>query len=161
MYNITDIIDKAILQGEKRQAVMKGLLEKCQQPRMRIMISILIKSIERDIEFHRELEAELKDKELEDIDIRIYDQIATLLNQFEKNLVRLECMHSTEEILVEYEEFSKSLMALFINIQGRLAENGAAAYPVAYEAMTRMISDKRKMIKDIERLVNQSNKSIS
>lgn len=152
MYSVIDILKKAITQSNHRKDIMNRHWETASNIRTKIIISIIIKGIDRDIDFYQEVINDIDKSEVETITIDIYDKIASLMNQFTTNLRVLEEIDLDGDIIAQCMELNSSLLALFINIQGRLAESGAETFQKSYDVLSRIIEDKRRILTTAENL---------
>lgn len=152
MYSVIDILNKAIAQSKHRKDIMNRHWEKASNIRTKILISVIIKGIDRDIDFYEEVINDIDKAEVEKITIDVYDKIASLMNQFTVNLRVLEEIDLDGDIIGQCMELNSSLLALFINIQGRLAESGAETFQKSYDILSKIMEDKRRLLITAENL---------
>lgn len=81
-YNVIDVINKAINITIRKRTIYESLEQrKCDIPAVKIMSKVLVKEIDRTIQYYEKLKNEL---EFEEIDFYIYDKISFLMNLIKK-----------------------------------------------------------------------------
>lgn len=149
MYDIRDILKKAIAIAQKRIVVYNKVLENTPDPRMRIMIQIMISRLSQDITYYENIISELEVKDIEPIDFGIYDTIASLINQFVRTLTVPKCK-SKKEFLNFVIENESAVLALAVDIQGRLAQAEGRSDSQTYVILSKLILHKRFKIQELE-----------
>ncbi len=116
---------------------------------MRIMIQIMISRLSQDIAYYENIVKELEGKEIEPIDFGIYDTIASLINQFVRTLVVPICK-SKKEFFNFVIENESAVLALSVDIQGRLAQAEGRSDSQTYTILSKLILHKRFKIQELE-----------
>ena len=81
-YNIIDIIDKAInIENRRKIKIKKVIAENQVLPSVKLISKILCNKIDETIKYYEELKEELKNIEIEEIDLRTYDKMSFLINE--------------------------------------------------------------------------------
>ena len=152
-YNIIDILDKIITIANKRKDIYLSIYYKGQDvAKFQLIRTVLVKSVEKEIKYYENLKKELDHKNLEDIDFGIYDKIAFLMNQFSEKLT-CEEIDSINKIFNCTLYLHKDVLALYVSIQGRLVRNEKDTETLAYKILSNVLEEKRKVIKEFERLL--------
>lgn len=150
MYDVRDLIKKAIAIAEKKKRLLFGILENTPDPRLRILIQVMINMVEKDIQFYFTINQELEGQTLDPIDFAIYDTIASLVNQFGRGLVGQKI--KTRQEMVNFSvEIEKSVLALMLDIQGRLAQAEGGGHTTTYKIIGKAIEQKKRTIENLER----------
>lgn len=149
MYDIRDILKKAVLITEKRMEVYHKLLENTPDPRLRIMIQIMISRLAQDITYYGRIIEELENIDIEPIDFGIYDTISSLINQFVRTLT-VPNSKTRREFLNFVIENESATLALAVDIQGRLAQAEGRSDSQAYVIFSKIILHKRFKIQELE-----------
>lgn len=150
MYDVRDLIKKAIALAEKKKRLLLDILENTPDPRLRILIQVMINLVEKDIQFYITVNQEIEGQSLDPIDFAVYDTIASLINQFGRGLIGRK-IKSRQEMVNFSVEIEKSVFALMIDIQGRLAQAEGGGHSTTYEIIGRAIEQKKKSIENLER----------
>ena len=119
-YNIIDIIDKAIAIAYKRKELYTEISKQNHQPpAVKILSKVLADNVDKTFLYYENLKKEVNDEEVEKIDFAIYDKISFLINQFN---LRIHTTDATtpKEFLNFSLNFEKEILALFLDIQGRV-----------------------------------------
>ena len=86
MYDIRDILRKVINIATKIKGEYKKLQENSGDMRMRILIGVFIRSLDKDISYYEKLIDNLTDSIAETIDFDVFDKISSLVNQFTRTI---------------------------------------------------------------------------
>ncbi len=149
-YNIIDIMDKAIAIGYKRKELYIGISNQNHQPpAVKILSKVLADNLDKTLLYYEKLKKEVNDKEVEKIDFGIYDKISFLINQFNLRIYTTDITTPKEFISFSL-NFEKEILALFLDIQGRLIKNTNDTTSTAYMILTDMIKNKIKLIENLE-----------
>lgn len=152
-YNIIDIINKAINIENRRKSIIKNaLIEKKTSPAIKLISKVLCDKIDEIVKYYEELKAETKQAELEEIDLRTYDKMSFLINQFNERKYVLK-MTNVREYLNCMLELTVNKYSLFIDIQGRLVNNTSNTDTKTYEILSKIIADILKQIRTIEKTI--------
>lgn len=155
MYDVRDLIKKTIAIAIKKRRLYEQILENTPDPRVRILIQILMKQINKDLKFYEDLNASLESAELDPIDFGIYDNISSLINQFGRKLI-LPKIKTRREMLHFAIDTEKAVYALMIDIQGRLTQAEGNVTSTTYITMSRAIEQKRTVIHNLEHFEMES-----
>lgn len=152
-YNITDIIDKAInIENRKKITIKRVISENQVLPAVKLISKVLCNEIDETIRYYEELKEELKNIEIEEIDVRTYDKMSFLINQFNE-------MENTPEVtnvrdyLKSSLNLAKNKYSLFIDIQGRLVNNTSNANTKTYDILSKIITNIMNQIRCIENTI--------
>lgn len=149
MYDIRDLLMKAITQTENRKATYYKLLDNSPDPRMRILVQIMIARLDQEIVFYKKLESEIPVESIEPIDFAVYDMISSLINQFARRMEVPKC--TTRKEFVQYvTEVEKSVYALMVDIQGRLTQSEGRTDGISYMILSKVILHKSFRIQELE-----------
>jgi len=152
-YNIIDIIDKAINIEKRRKVVIKNaIIENKTSPAIKLISKVLCNQIDEIIKYYEELKVEIKYIELEEIDIRTYDKMSFLINEFNDRICVLK-VTNVREYLKSTLELEKNKYSLFIDLQGRLYNNTSDKGTKTYEILSKMIGNTLKHIQTIEETI--------
>lgn len=147
-YNVVDIIDKAISIANKRKEIIS---EKHNPNPSAVVISrVLIKEINKIIEYYEDLKNEIKSCEIEEIDFYTYDKISFLMNSF-SNKIKDVNVSSLRDFLKHSLETEKDLYAMFIDVRGRFVNKSSDVNTKTYETLTKIIENKARVIKMLEK----------
>lgn len=150
MYDVRDLIKKAIAIAEKKKRLLLSILENTPDPRLRILIQVMINTVEKDIQFYLTMNQELENQTLDPIDFAVYDTIASLINQFGRGMVSAKI--KTRQEMVNFSvDIEKAVLALMLDIQGRLAQAEGGGHSTTYVIVGRAIEQKKKTIENLER----------
>jgi hypothetical protein len=151
-YNIIDVLDKAIDIAHKRKRLYTEISnQKNQPPAVRIIAKVLADTVDTTFLYYEKLKKEVKDKEIEVIDFFIYDKISFLISQFNLRIHDADIKTSKELISFSL-NFESEILALFLDIQGRLIKTAADANSSTYLILSDMIQTKTKLIHNLENL---------
>lgn len=149
-YSIIDIIDKSVAIANKRKelyteiSVQNNLL-----PSIKILSKVLANNVNKTLLYYQKLKKEVNNDETEKIDFAIYDKISFLINQF--NLRAYSTDATTPKEFLDFSlHFEKEILALFLDIQGRLITHASDTTSKAYIILTDMIKIKTNLIHDLE-----------
>lgn len=150
MYDVRDLIKKAIAIAEKKKRLLLGILENTADPRLRILIQVMINMVEKDIQFYLTVNQEIEGQPLDPIDFGVYDTIASLVNQFGRGLIGRK-IKTRQEMVIFSVEIEKSVLALMLDIQGRLAQAEGGGHSTTYVVIGKAIDQKKRTIENLER----------
>ncbi len=151
MYDIRDILRKGIDITEKRKQQFKQLQENSGDIRMRILIGIFIKEINRDITYYQRLTESITDVLAETIDFGVFDKISSLVNQFSRTILPLSITDRRELVRFVIDQ-EKATYALLVDIQGRMVVSSSTV-SIAYYVLLEIIDEKRQYIEELERMI--------
>lgn len=153
-YNIKDLLDKAIRNAEKRKELYINVKEKnCNDLKINIISNVLIKGVEKNIEFYNNLKYKAEDSVLEEFDFSTYDKISFLINQFQRSMENPKILN-VKGLLNFSLDMEEKVAALFIDIQGRFIQSEKDMQSNAYKILSNMIDATNRNIKQIKRFIN-------
>jgi hypothetical protein len=117
---------------------------------MDILSKVLVKQLDKTIEYYKALEKEIGDELFEEIDFGTYDKLSFLTNEYAKKLYVPE-IQNTKQFFEFYINLERDLYALLIDIQGRFVKDTNDTNKSAYKILSAMIENKSKHIKTIEK----------
>ena len=151
MYDIRDILRKGLDITEKRKQQFRQLQENSGDIRMRILIGIFIKEINRDITYYQRLTESISDVLAETIDFGVFDKISSLVNQFSRTILPLSITDRRELVRFVIDQ-EKATYALLVDIQGRMVVSSSTV-SIAYYVLLEIIDEKRQYIEELERMI--------
>jgi len=84
-YNVIDLIDKAIDIEVRRKIIFENIGQKKSDiPSIKIISKVMIKNVDKTIQYYETLKKEIGNDDLDEIDFVIYDKISFLINEFNK-----------------------------------------------------------------------------
>ena len=152
MYDIRDILRKAIDVTNRKKIEYEKLLENSGDVRMRILIGVFIRATQKDIDYYQKLIDNITDTIAEAIDFGVFDKVSNLVNQFNRMIVKLDIKERRELVSFALMQ-EKSTYALLVDIQGRMVTSNSAS-SIAYYVLLELIDDKRKFIEELEQMSN-------
>ena len=132
-YNVADIINKAIKIAIKKRTIYENIgQEKCDIPSIKIISTVLIKQINKTIEYYESLVKEIDNMEFEEIDFSIYDKMSSLINNYNKRIDVAEITNVREYLKFSL-DLEKSIYSLQMDIQGRFVKNESDIHTKTYQ----------------------------
>jgi hypothetical protein len=150
-YNVIDIIDKGIGVANKRKAIFEKIgREKSDTPLLKVMSSVLMKEVDKSIQYYASLKKGIANEEFEEIDFVIYDKIAFLINEFSEKLCIREINNVREYIRfsIDLEKDARSLLTV---IQGNLVKSTSDIHTKTYKILSDVITNVDNHIKTLEK----------
>ncbi len=154
MYDIRELLDKAISITEKKIVLYEKLLNGHTDEQLKALIRVMIHIAQRDKHYYLGLGANINDENAQEIDFATYDMIASLINQFVRTFNPPE-VESRLEIVEFALNFEKSLYALMVDIQGRLVQSEGLSESITYKTLGKMVNQKLKVISSLEFFAKQ------
>lgn len=152
-YNIIDLLNKAISISIRKKEIYENIKQKkCDIPSMEIIPKILIKKIDNTIEYYEALKEEIGEESFEEIDIRIYDRISFLINEFSKKIYEPE-INNVRDFLEFSLALEKDTYSLIIDIQGRFTQNTSDVHTKTYKILSDMINNKADFVAALEKIL--------
>lgn len=152
MYDIRDVLRKGVAVTEKKRQEYLKLQENSGDLRMRILIGVFIKEINRDISNINRLIDSITDSIAESIEFDVFDKISSLVNQFTRTIAPIDIKE--RKPLVRYIlEQEKATYALLVDIQGRMVTSRSSV-SIAYYVLLELIDDKRTYIEELSKMAN-------
>ena len=150
-YSIIDIIDKSIAMAYKRRELYAEIsLQSDLPPSVKILSKVLADNVDKTLLYYTKLKNEVNDEETEKIDFVIYDKISFLISQFNLRVYSTEAT-TPKEFLSFSIHFEKEILALYLDIQGRLITTVNDTTSKTYIILSDMIKTKIKLIGDLEK----------
>jgi hypothetical protein len=152
-YNVIDILNKGIDVNLKRKAMIESIRQKkCDIPSMKVMSNVLIKQVDKTIQYYEQLKKEVKPEECDEIDFVIYDKISFLINEFNKRLYVPE-VYNTRDFLSFSLHVEQDLYSLLIDIQGRLVKSTNALQTDTYKILSKAIKNISDHIETLKSII--------
>ncbi|QBD87863.1 hypothetical protein EW636_10110 [Clostridium tetani] len=149
-YTALDLLDKIIYVEEKKRDICGAGLDKAKNDmRIYILIKVMMKNLDRSIEFHKELKEQMLKSKMEEIDFIVYDKISFLIDEFSTKLLAPD-IFNIKGLIKFCLEFQRDILALCIYIQGRIVQREEDMNTSTYKALNAMIVEKKKEIKNLE-----------
>lgn len=149
-YNIIDVLDKAIDIAHNRKRLYTEISnQKNQPPAVKILAKVLADNVDKTFLYYEKLKKEVTNKEIEMIDFSIYDKISFLISQFNLRIHTAD-IKSAKELISFSLDFEGEILALFLDIQGRLIKTSADSNSTTYLILSDIIKAKNKLIHDLE-----------
>lgn len=150
-YSIIDIIDKATAIANKRKDLYAEISKQNNiPPSVRIISKVFSDNVDKTFVYYEKLKQEVNDDEVKKIDFSIYDKISFLISQFNSRVYTTDAT-TPKEFLSFSLYFEKEILALFLDIQGRLVKNSNDTSSKTYIILSSMIKTKTKLVDDLER----------
>lgn len=149
MYDVRDIVNKAIDISNQKKALYEKLLDNVWDPGVKITIKVLMKAIDNDMKHYRKIIDNITNEMAEVIDFGIYDKVSSLVNQFSRVIIAPN-IQSKGELLAFAIRLEESSYALLVDIQGRMVQNEAVSTTVSYYVLTELIEDKMAFIERLK-----------
>ncbi|MPM37622.1 hypothetical protein SDC9_84240 [bioreactor metagenome] len=152
-YNVIDLINKSIDMEERRKKLYENIgKQQKEHSSIKIMSKVLIKNIDKTINYYKDLNRELKNIELEEIDFWTYDKISFLINQYNKKQYGISFDNVGDYISFSL-NIEKDMYSLLIDIQGRFVKDTKDTYTKTYEILSNIISNRVKHIETLEKIL--------
>lgn len=155
MYTGVDLMEKLIAQAKWRRSIWADLKKKESDIGKKILLKMLRDKASRDINYYDQLTIELKGEEVEMIDFFIYDKVASLMNQYTARIATIPSLESKYEIIRFAIDLEEGMLALLLDIQGRLAYKSEASDTRIYKLLLVMIEQKSKYVDELKRFANK------
>lgn len=149
-YTVIDLIDKFILieQGGYEMFIKMASVEGTQE-RIKTLCRVFANEEKRHGEVYKKLKSEISGEPDLEVDFSIYDKASKFIYEF-INSNRPVSDLDTRGMLEFCLSFEKENLALAISIQGILANEKKGIGTKVYDALTEIISEEEKHIKNIE-----------
>lgn len=148
MYDIRDLLDKAVAITDKKIGLYEQLQMTSTDPQLKALIRVMVHSAHRDKHYYLGLKAPISDSDAQEIDFGTYDMIASLINQFTRNF-QPPPIENCKDLVQFALGFEQSLYALMIDIQGRLVHSEGLSESITYRTLGKMIHQKQSVIKNL------------
>ncbi|MCD2346381.1 hypothetical protein [Clostridium guangxiense] len=152
-YNIIDIVDKAIEILTKRIKEYEKIEKENENvPYVKVISKVVIKAAHKTMRHYEQSKEIIKNKDAEEIDVRTYDKISFLVNQFNQRIYSLEFTNA-KDYFRNLLDFQRDVRTLFIDIQGRLVKSEDDVNKITYEVLANMINYKTEQIRKLEEVL--------
>ncbi|MCT4605478.1 MAG: hypothetical protein N4A64_05105 [Marinisporobacter sp.] len=153
-YTGIDLIKKAIIIAKKRCEVYKNISKAMEKNlKVRIVANILVRNVKKNIEHYEKLKIQLENDD-ETIDFDTYDKISSLFNKFSRRFENPD-IRNMEDVLEFSLSFERQVVALYVDIQGRLVKNAEDTEKKAYKILSSIIEDKKNHIKNLQMYIKK------
>jgi uncharacterized protein YwqG len=120
-----------------------------QSPSVKILSKVLADNVDKTLFYYEKQKKEVNDEDIEKIDFVIYDKISFLISQFNLRIHTANITSATELLSFSL-NLESEILALFLDIQGRLVKNEADTNSATYIILSDMIKVKTSLIHDLE-----------
>lgn len=152
-YNVADIINKAVKITIRKKAIYEKIgQDKSDILSIKIISKVLVKELDKTIQYYERVLNEINDVEFEEIDFSIYDKMSFLINDFNQRLNIVE-INNVREYLKYSLDLEKSVHSLLMNIQGRFVLNTSDVHTKTYKILTDIIDNKASHIEMLEKTI--------
>jgi hypothetical protein len=152
-YNVADIIEKAIKIAVRRRDIYENIgMERNDNLSIKIMSSVLVKQMDKTIEYYRTLLDEVNDVVFEEIDFSTYDKMSSLISDFNTRINVID-INSSREFLMFFLKLEKAVYSLLMDVQGRLVKNTDDIHTKTYKILFDITKTKARQIEMIERML--------
>lgn len=154
-YNVIDIINKCIyIENDKRKMFEVFLDDDNVSMKLKVLIKVLVKDMDRIINYYNQLKEEILESELEEIDFRTYDKISFLMNEYNIRMHSINLNNvSAREYLEIFLELARDKQSLFIDLQGRFYNNAKDSQGNTYKILSRIIEYTKHHTEMVEKMV--------
>lgn len=157
MYDIRDVLRKAVLVSNRKRQHFEGILDNTPDIRLRAILQIIIRDIDKDIEYYEMLiEQYNHEKHIQEIDFGLYDTISNLVNQYVRHFVKKPRFKERGPLIQYALDTEKSAYALLVDIQGRLAQFEGLEHSQSYFVLSELLAHKHKSIINLEMFAKQT-----
>lgn len=149
MYDIRDVIEKAIQIAEVKKGLYMSFVENTLDVRYVASIKTLINYCNKDINAYNKILDHITDELAGEIAFGTFDKISTLVTQFKRQMVAPKV--SDRKAFLHFAlDMEKAIYALLIDIQGRLVYDGNIQDSIPYWVISEMIEQKKTLINSLE-----------
>lgn len=149
-YTASDLLAKIIYVEEKKRSICGARLEEIKNnTRIYVLIKVLMKKLDENIEFNKKLKEEVEKTQMEEINFVVYDKISFLIDEFSNKIVAPD-VFNIKSVFKSCLEFQKDILALYIYIQGKVLQKQADVGTSTYKVLNTMIAKKKKELKELE-----------
>lgn len=149
-YNIIDVVDKAISIAHKRKDLYTQISNRPEQSHVvKILSKVLADNVDKTLFYYKNLKKSITPKEMDVIDFGIYDKISFLIGQFNLRIYATDAA-TPKDFLYFSLSLEKEILALYLDIQGRLVKTSSDTSSTSYTILSNMIKSKTKLIENLE-----------
>ena len=155
-YTSLDLLNKAINITRRRKKIYEEI-ERNENSNISVKIisKVLIKEVDRNIEFYNALIKRTSLDEFENIDFIIYDKISFLIDEFNNKEYKSE-IKDVRTCIIFAITLEKDIYSLIINIQGRLVQGTKDTFSQIYKNLSDVINHKVSYIAMLEKILKEN-----
>lgn len=155
-YTSLDLLNKAINITRRRKKIYEEI-ERNENSNISVKIisKVLIKEVDRNIEFYNDLIKKTRLEEFENIDFIIYDKISFLVDEFNKKEYKAD-IKDVRTCINFAITLEKDIYSLIINIQGRLVQGTKDTFSQIYKNLSDVINHKISYIAMLEKILKEN-----
>lgn len=154
-YTVVDLINKAIDNGIRKKIIFKSIEKESPVLSIKMVSRVLAKEIDRTNQYYDMLKRDTDTKNIEEIDLKIYDKISSLISEFNEK-VHIRKINNVREYLNFSLGLEKDTYALIIDIRGRFVRNKNDVHTKTYKILSDIINYKAGHIATLQKILKQS-----
>jgi hypothetical protein len=151
-YNIIDIINKSINIAVRRKAEYEDIGKKCNKQSIKIMSVVLVKQLDKSIQYYEKLKKVTSGMEFEEIDFVIYDKISFLIDEFNRKVYKPD-INNVRDYLKFFLDLEKDVYSLLVDVQGRFVKNTSDVSTKTYTILSHIINNEASHISTLEKML--------
>lgn len=151
-YNVIDIINKAINIALRRKAEYEDIGKKCNKQSIKIMSVVLMKQLDKSIEYYEKLKKVTSGMEFEEIDFVVYDKMSFLIDEFNRKVYKPD-INNVRDYLKFFLGLEKDVYSLLVDVQGRFVKNTSDVSTKTYTILSHIINNKASHISTLEKML--------
>jgi hypothetical protein len=152
MYDIRDVVQKAIGLSERKRALYAQQSAQVDDPGLQLIIRVIVKQVDEDIAHYQAIIANITDEMADAIDFGTYDKVSSLVNQF-SGVMAAPAIATKHEFMSFVITLEERLYALLVDIQGRMVVNEMVASSVSYYVLSELIEEKAAFVAQLKAFV--------
>ncbi|MBU5590574.1 hypothetical protein KQI89_02240 [Clostridium sp. MSJ-4] len=154
MYTVLDVINKLIEIESLASDFYSDISDRGDDfSSFKVLAKVLAKEESKHVHFYENLKEELRDEKDIEIDFQTYDKISKIMSEFKNSFREIE-KTSIGELLEFALNFEKDNLALLLTIRGKLVKTKEDVEKERYKALSFIVEEEYKHIRDIENLIN-------
>jgi hypothetical protein len=155
-YTSLDLLNKVIKIVKRLRNIYEDIeKDENSSVSVKIISRVLIKEVDKNIQYYRDLIKEESRNEFEIINFVIYDKISFLLDEFSKREYKAN-VSSVKSCMIFSLNLEKDSYSLMINIQGRLVQDTEDTLTTIYKSLSDIISYKASYIAMLEKILKEN-----
>ncbi len=159
-YTIVDLLDKFISIEHAGYKMYMEIIKMNNVPeKIKTIARVFAIEEEKHIETYKQIKNKMESEPNIEVDLHIYDKASTLIYQFSK-LNKISDLPSSKSLLEFCLEFEKSNLALLLSIRGILIRTTGDEDSVSYKAISELVDEEYKHIKNIEYFIGEKEQKI-
>ncbi|ADK14772.1 MULTISPECIES: hypothetical protein [Clostridium] len=151
-YNIIDIINKSINIAVRRKAEYEDIGKRCNKQSIKIMSVVLVKQLDKSIQYYEKLKKVISGMEFEEIDFVIYDKMSFLIDEFNRKVYKPE-INNVRDYLKSFLDLEKDVYSLLVDVQGRFVKNTSDVSTKTYTILSHIINNEASHISTLEKML--------